>query len=347
MIRVLVVDDSAVVRAYVRDALHTDPEVQVVGEAGDGREAVTLTERLSPDLITMDVNMPVMGGLEAVSEIMARKPTPILVLTASLGRRVADLSFRAIHAGALDVLQKPQVYSREDFRRIAKDLVERVKLLSRIRVISHPRSPRKKTRRLAKGELGERRRVVAIGASLGGPSAVLSVLQGLPPNFPSPILLVQHIAEGFTDSFGTWLAKESPLPVEVARDGAPVEAGKVFLSPATRHMVFEGGRVRLVDGEPRNACRPSIDVLFESVAREAGEEAISVLLTGMGADGAEGSRAVKSRRGYTIAQDQATCVVFGMPKVAIELGVIDAVLPIHEVARELVRMVAPPAAKKK
>lgn len=341
MIRVMIVDDSAVVRALLRDALESDPDIRVVAEAVNGREAVEQTRTVSPDLITMDVTMPVLDGLDATSEIMAQHPTPILVFTASLNRTETEMSFQAVQRGALDVMLKPVIDSKEGFEAIQRELVDRVRMLSRIRVISHLRGPRRKTRRLALTRLPEQRRIVVMGASLGGPNTVLHVLQHLPPNFPAPILLVQHITPGFTEGLAGWLTRESPIPVQVAKHGDAITPGTVLLAPGDVHMTVRGGMVELTDGDPINNCKPAIDVLFQSAADHYKDRVISVVLTGMGNDGAAGSQHVKRCRGTTIAQNQETCVVYGMPRAAVDLGVVDHILPITDIPTELVRLVVP------
>jgi two-component system chemotaxis response regulator CheB len=341
MIRVLVVDDSAVVRALIRDALESDPDIRVVAEAVNGVEAIEQAKAVSPDLITMDVTMPVLDGLDATAEIMAKHPTPILVFTASLDRTETEMSFQAVQRGALDVMVKPAIDSKAGFESIQRELVDRVRMLSRIKVISHLRAPQRKTRRLAQARLPERQRVVVMGASLGGPNTVLHVLQALPPNFPAPILLVQHIAPGFTDGLAAWLSRESPIPVAVAKQGDTVRPGRVLLAPGDVHMAVRGGIVDITNGEPINNCRPAIDVLFSTAADYYKERVISVVLTGMGNDGAAGSQHVKRCRGTTIAQNQETCVVYGMPRAAVELGVVDHTLPITDIPKHLTRLAAP------
>ncbi len=341
MIRVLIVDDSAVVRALLRDVLESDPDIRVVAEATNGREGVEQAKAVSPDLITMDVTMPVLDGLDATSEIMAKHPTPILVFTASLDRSETQMSFQAVQRGALDVMLKPTIDSKAGFEAIQRELVDRVRMLSRIRVISHLRAPQRKTRRLAQRRLPARNRVVVMGASLGGPNTVLHVLQHLPPNFPAPILLVQHITPGFTEGLAEWLSRESPIPVQVAKTGDAIKPGRVLLAPGDVHMAVRGGMVDLTDGDPINNCKPAIDVLFQSAADYYKERVNSVVLTGMGTDGAGGSQHVKRCRGTTIAQNQETCVVYGMPRAAVELGVVDQVLAITDVPKELVRLAAP------
>ena len=344
MIRVLIVDDSRVVREVVKDLLK-GTEVEVVGEAANGKEAIDLTRELRPDLITMDVMMPVMDGLTAVEQIMAYTPTPILVLASSINRKDVNIAFEAIQVGALDVMEKPDNLSREGFAALHDTLVQKIRLLSSIRVISHlkgrrklpaapaaPTPPREpKPRKTQTG-------ILAIGASTGGPKAVLSVLQGLPATFHLGAVLVQHIGASFTAGFVEWLDRECSLRVKLAADGEPVYPGVVLVGPGDRHMEVSGDRIRLTDDPPVNNCRPSVDVLFKSVAHSYGDKACAVLLTGMGRDGADGMAQIKERAGVTIVQDEKSSVIFGMPKAAIEMGAVDRVIPLKNIAGEILKI---------
>lgn len=344
MLRVLVVDDSRVTRQVMKDLLTTDPEIRVVGEAADGREAVQQALRLEPDIITMDIVMPKMNGLEAITHIMAQKPTPILVVSSLADRKEINICFKAIKLGALEVVKTPEIRSEEDFERVRADIVDKVKLLSRIRVITHHLGKRKSRRLRLAGDQTDRspaRRVVAIGASTGGPNAITTVLSMLPGDFPASVLAVQHIAEGFSPAFAQWLEKETALRVKVAEDGERLDPKTVYISPCDLHLGVRKERISLSDGEPVNSCRPSIDVLFDSVAREYGPEALGVLLTGMGKDGAEGCRTIIDRNGYTVVQDESTSLVFGMPHAAISIGAATAVLPLQEIPERILRLTLP------
>jgi two-component system chemotaxis response regulator CheB len=338
-IRILIVDDSVVVRELLRELLESDPGISVVGEASNGKEAVEKTVYLGPDLVTLDVRMPVMDGLEAVREIMAVKPTPILIITASLSKDDLDISFQAIQRGALDVMLKPCLDSRKDYQEIREDLIERVTILSRIHVISHPRRRARKTRSIPKKDIRQREFTVVIGASLGGPAAVMTVLRALSKNFPAPIVIVQHIAKGFSDGFATWLNTHLPFDVRLARDGDPLRAGRVLIAPDGYHTTVEGGILRLGEDPPINSCRPSVDALFISAARTQRERVIGILLTGMGTDGAEGAQEVREHQGHVIVQDEESCVVFGMPRAAIERGAANAILPLTDIPEALVSLV--------
>jgi two-component system chemotaxis response regulator CheB len=345
MLRVLIVDDSRVTRQVIRDILSTDPEIRVVGEAADGREAVEQVLRLEPNIVTMDIVMPRMNGLEAISHIMAQKPTPILVVSTLADRKEINICFKAIKLGALEVVKTPQVRSTEDFERARAEIVEKVKLLSRIRVITHHLGKSRSRRlRMARGHADRTpaRRVVAIGASTGGPNAITTVLSLLPGDFPASILMVQHIAEGFSPAFAQWLEKETALQVKVAEDGERLAPKTVYISPADLHLGVRKDRITLSDGEPVNSCRPSIDVLFRSVAEQYGPKALGVLLTGMGKDGARGCRAIQENDGYTVVQDEETSLVFGMPHAAISIGAASIVLPLQEIPERILRLTLPP-----
>lgn len=342
-LRVLVVDDSPVARAVLRSILESDPGIQVVGVARNGWEAVQLTSRLRPDVITMDVRMPEMDGAEATEQIMAYYPTPILVVTASLAKEDVDFSFRMLEAGALDIFEKPAGDDPVALRACAQALVERVRLLARVRVITHLRGRRR--RRIeptspppAVPHGASPSRLVVIGASTGGPKALQRVLSGLPSGFPAPILVVQHIASGFIQGMCDWLAGEIRLPIGVARDGEALEPGRVYVAPENRHLVPEHDRLHLSD-RPRTTPMPCVDVTMEEAARVFGGRAVGVLLTGMGSDGARGLLAIRKAGGRTIVQNQSTCTIFGMPRAAIELGAAEKVLPLEEIASALVEVV--------
>jgi len=338
-VRVLVVDDSVVVRELLREMLEHAPDIEVVGEAANGREAVERTVSLEPDLVTLDVRMPVMDGLEAVREIMAVKPTPILIITASLSKDELDVSFEAIHRGALDVMLKPRIESRSEYLEIRDGLVERIRMLSRIRVISRPRRKARKTRTIPSAKAKERNYAVVMGASLGGPAAVMTVLKALSENFPAPVVVVQHIASGFAEGFTLWLQRHLPFEVRLAQDGDRLRAGRILVAPDGFHTVVEGMAVRLTDDPPINSCKPAVDALFHSAADAFRERTIAILLTGMGHDGAAGAASVKERKGHVLVQDEDSCVVFGMPKAAIQRGAADDVLPLVEIPEALVSLV--------
>lgn len=343
-IRVLVVDDSLTVRKHLVETLGADPEIEVVGEAADGKAGIELCEKLRPDVVTLDMMMPVMTGLTATEYIMAYVPTPILIISASTNRGEVFRTYDALSAGAVDALDKPDADAMTD--RWEREMIARVKLVAKIKVITHPRARLGGERTRAAGasvaeamaKPAQEIDCVAIGASTGGPGAVLEILRSLPADFPAPILLVIHIGKPFGLAMAEWLDGLSPLRVKVAADGEPLPGyGQpgVIMAPHEQHLTIDRGRLRLDSGPERHCCRPSVDVLFESVAREIGPGAVGCLLTGMGRDGAQGLLAMRRQGAITIAQDETTSVIFGMPGEAVRLGAARHVLPIQEVAPTL------------
>lgn len=341
--RVLVVEDSPTVRGYLVDVLGADPDLEVVGEAGDGRTAIELCRQLKPDVITLDMMLPVLSGLAATEVIMAYTPTPIVIVSASTNRGELFKTYEALAAGAIDVLDKPLGDARDEAWE--RRLVDTVKLASRVKVITHLRgrlrrpeaAPSRPPPEAAPGS----RTLVAIGASTGGPGAVKDVLGALPPEFRLPILLVIHIGRPFAPAFAEWLDGVSPIRVAYARDGDPLPAPgrcQVVMAPPDRHLVVQQGRLRLTDGPERHSCRPSVDVLFESLASDLGPRVAACLLTGMGRDGAAGLLAIRQAGGATLAESEATAVVYGMPGEAVRLGAAQRVLPLPEIAHVLAEL---------
>ncbi|MCI0622081.1 MAG: chemotaxis-specific protein-glutamate methyltransferase CheB [Acidobacteria bacterium] len=340
--RVLVVEDSVTVRKRLCEVLAHDPEMEIAGEAEDGKRAIELCQKHRPDVVTMDMMLPVMSGLAATEYIMAHCPTPILVVSSSLNRGELFKTYDALAAGAADVLEKPA--GDEPDGTWERKLVAAVRLVSRIRVITHPRPrgigyrqtarPFTPTERMA---AVRRYEVVALGASTGGPAAIVEVLRALSADCPLAVLLVLHINEPFGAAFADWLDGQTSRRVTYASDGEPVAsaAGRVVMAPPGQHLVVRGGRLRLTLEPERHSCRPSVDVLFESVARDYGPTAAACLLTGMGRDGAAGLLEVRRAGGLTIAQDEATSIVYGMPREAVLLGAVEHVLPLDEIGSAL------------
>jgi two-component system chemotaxis response regulator CheB len=341
--RVLVVDDSLTARKHVVEILSADPELEVAGEAEDGKRAIELCRALRPDVVTLDMMLPVMSGVAVTEYVMAYCPTPILIVSSSTNRGELYKTYDALAAGAVDVFEKPS--GKDPDGVWERGLVASVKIVSRIRVITHIRGklgpvgqPPACHAGLATTNGLARKSIIAIGGSTGGPAAIVEILRGLPAGFPIPILLVIHIGEPFSAAFAEWLDGLSPLRVRYATDGEALpefgQAGTVMAPPGF-HLAVQRGKLRLTRDPERNSCRPSVDVLFESLARELGGETAACLLTGMGRDGAVGLLALRHAGALTIAQDEATSVVFGMPREAIEIGAAHRVLALHQIAPAL------------
>jgi len=344
MIRILIADDSLLTRTVLRDIISRDPDMQVVGEATDGRQAIEATRTLRPDLIIMDVMMPVLDGLEATTEIMAETPTPILVLSASVDPLGSRNAFQAIRLGALDVLEKPKGLGTDAFEPLARTLLERIRVLSRIRVVHHYRRPTRPTptpRDIPSTSTATARTLLAIGASTGGPKAVMQLLNQLPLRNAS-ILIVQHIAAGFAEGFATWLDQDTAWKVRIAAPGDRLKPGVALVAPCHQHLTLQQGVVVLTDTPPVNGCRPAVDELFSSLAKDGhAPNTAAVLLTGMGSDGAAGLGELKAAGAYCLAQDELGCAIFGMPRVAIERNAVDMVLPLTEMPGLLAEILAP------
>ena len=344
MIRVLVAEDSATARSLIVAMLEADPSIRVVGTASTGIEAVELTERLAPDLVTMDVEMPGLDGLQATEQIMMRRPTPIVVISAQANERALDLSLEATRAGALTVLPKPNGPFGAGFLQQRDQLIATVKAMAAVKVVRRWRSRVVRTPTPPSPMLDGARsttKLVAIAASTGGPAAVRDIVAALPSSFPVPIVVVQHIARGFVNGLAHWIDVETKLRVKVAEDGEPLRPGTVYFAPDDFHLGIEVRpsddlpRVLLAASAPVGTFRPSATWLFESAARSLGRSVAAVILTGMGDDGVAGLRAVHAAGGTVFAQDEASSIVFGMPREAVRAGVVHAVVPLSEMAQRL------------
>lgn len=341
IIRVVIADDSLVAREMLAQILATDPSIEVVGQASDGQEAVDMVSRLRPDLVTMDIHMPKLDGLKATEAIMAFTPTPILVVSSSVHGEGMGRAFDALSFGALEVIKKPEPRDWADLDRIGRDVIRKVKILANVRVITHigGRKDRGSVTPGAPVRSSKGRTLVAIGSSTGGPSALLDVLGRLPEDFPVPIVVAQHIADGFIPGLVNWLDAGCRVNVVAAEEGVRVEPGRAYFAPTGSNMVVNGSHLRFQPPGHGQLYIPSADTLFDSVAVSHGSQAVGVLLTGMGADGAEGLKLMRNKGAATIAQDEATSTVFGMPKAAIDIGAADKVLPITGIADAIEQLV--------
>lgn len=344
-IRVLVVDDSAVVRELLTHLLNSDPQLQVIGVAVDGEEAVAVAQRLRPDVIVMDIHLPKLDGFAATRQIMESAPTRIVMATAVTDPKEVAANFQAIEAGALTLLNKPTGPGQSDFAASAQELVQTVKLMSEVQVVKRwprrtgaaalPAAPRVEPLPTVK--------LVAIGASTGGPIALQTLLAGLTQPLPVPILIVQHISDNFVEGFAQWLASSTRYEVRVALAGELPLPGVAYVAPSGRHLQLRtNGCIALVDAPADYGVRPSVAALFRSVSAVHGAASVGVLLTGMGRDGALELKAMRAAGALTIAQDRESSVVFGMPGEAIELDAACYALSPDKIAVVLGDLFRPP-----
>ncbi len=348
-IRVLVADDSAFMRKVLVSILDTDGSFEVVGEARDGRETVEKAAKLKPQVITMDILMPHMDGLQATEVIMATEPRPILIVSAE-SREGADATLKALELGAIDFIAKPSSGVDLDMSSVREELVRKLRTASKVRVVRNilrPVSP--KVARVTPSPMdfaaapsvnGSRLPVVVLAASTGGPATLMKLIPDFPPNFPAAILIVQHMPGSFTAQFAEQLKAVSQNPVKHAEHGDVLLGGHVYVCPGDQHLrVAPPGRIALDPGPRIGGYRPCIDVTLESVAGLVGANTVSVILTGMGNDGARGVMAVQENGGHVLAQDEATSVIFGMPSEAIKTGAVAQVLPLEQIAAVITRLV--------
>jgi two-component system, chemotaxis family, protein-glutamate methylesterase/glutaminase len=335
VVRVLIVDDSAFVRKVVRQMLSRSPCVEVVGVARDGEEALELVEQLLPDVVTLDLNMPRLDGLDFLRRQMSRRPVPVVLLSAA--SETGEQVLRALEAGAVDVVQKPTALASERVLEVADDLIAKVKAAANAKIRSPstavPSVPAALSRPLQTD-------VVVIGVSTGGPQALKHLVPRLPPDFPVPVAIVLHMPVGFTELFARSLGEASRLAVAEARDGERVRPGVVLIAPAGYHLTFErqpdGSVATHLTLQPLNTPhRPAVDVLFRSAAEVYGKGVLAVVLTGMGADGTAGAAWVKAQGGRVFIEAEETCVVYGMPRSVFEAGLSDASVPLPDMARKI------------
>ncbi|MHB1240596.1 MAG: chemotaxis-specific protein-glutamate methyltransferase CheB [Gammaproteobacteria bacterium] len=341
MIRVLVVEDSPVVREFLVHILESDPGIQVIGTGSDGDEAVEAVQRMQPDIITMDIHMPRMDGLEATRRIMESHPTPIIIVSGSTSRHEIVATFDAMEAGALAVLRRPAGIGHPDHVATTEELVQMVKLMSEVKVVRRWPKVKRETPPASPSvtvleRVSAKVQIVAIGASTGGPPVLHAIVSALPRDFPVPILIVQHMTVGFLGGFVDWLAQASQLPVRLATQGETLRPGHIYVAPDEQQMkVAHGGRIVLTHDARENGIRPSVSYLFRSVADVYGGHCVAGLLTGMGRDGASELKLLRDAGAVTFAQDERSSVVHGMPGEAIRLGAAKLVLSADKIAAAL------------
>jgi len=348
--RVLIVDDSAFMRKVLEQIFNADDQLQVVGHAKDGREAVAMAESLKPDVITMDINMPHMDGLQATAQIMTTNPKPIVIVS-SESREGAAGSLKSLELGAIEFVGKPSSGIDLDMQNVKEELLRKVRMAAKVRVVrtasrlaltvqganrgAAPAKPSPAVRTVSAPVIPPDQRfpVVVMGASTGGPATVMRLAPGFTRDFPAAVFLVQHMPASFTTQYAAQLAEFTSIRVKEAEPNEAVQPGTLYICPGAQHLrVTPAGRIQLDAASGRiNGYLPNIDITMETVAAYAGAMSIGVVLTGMGADGANGAKAIKSAGGIVLAQDEATCVIFGMPAEAIKLAAVDQVLGIDDI----------------
>ena len=344
MIRVVVAEDSAAVRALLVEILNSADDIEVVGEATTGTEVVRETERLHPHVVTMDIHMPMMDGLAATEVIMQTSPTPIVIVSSAVQQSDLEMTMRALQVGAVAAIPKPEHPTAASFDDYAAQLIDTVRAMANVKVVRR----RSLTTSMYTPEagvpivteeaghgaahIGHPAQIVAIATSTGGPAALQTILSTLPPALPVPILIVQHIAAGFVPALVGWLNQTSRLPVVVAEAGTPLKKEMVYVAPTDAHLGVTREHIVLSANDPIGGFRPSATYLFRSVAAAFGDAAMGIILTGMGRDGVEGLRALRSAGGFIVAQNEKSSVVFGMPSEAIQAGLVDRVLPLNQIS---------------
>jgi two-component system, chemotaxis family, protein-glutamate methylesterase/glutaminase len=342
--RVLIIDDSALVRSLLTEIVNREPDLEAIGAAPDPLVAREMIRALSPDVLTLDVEMPKMDGLDFLERLMRLRPTPV-VMVSTLTERGAEATLKALELGAIDFVSKPHLGIAAGLHDLALDICEKIRVASKARLYRHVRPGDPRTTAQAQSQRAPTRyswvsteKLIAIGASTGGTEAIREVIARLSADSPA-VLVTQHMPPGFTRSFASRLDGLCRMTVSEAKDGERVLPGHVYIAPGDQHMKLArcgaNYMIALDDGPPVNRHRPSVDVLFRSMAAEAGQNALGVMLTGMGRDGATAMLEMKQAGAFNIAQDEATCVVFGMPKEAIATGAVDEVLPVNRIAERI------------
>jgi two-component system, chemotaxis family, protein-glutamate methylesterase/glutaminase len=345
VLRVLVIDDSAYVRKVVKEILSRSPFVEVVGTARYGREALDLVEELNPDVITCDLNMPELDGVEFVREQMLRRPVPIIIM--SVANETAEAALTALDAGAVDFVQKPTALASEKIFDVSTELLEKVKAAGNIalnRISAVPAPPSVVSEPLPEINGSHSVDLVVLGISTGGPQALKRWIPQLPPNFPVPVLMVMHMPIGYTEMYAAKLNEQSHLEVREAGEGDEVRPGRVFLAPAGRHLTVKrtssGKVVTHLDAKPFSTLhRPAVDVLFQSAAEVYGNRVLGVVMTGMGSDGKQGAAWIKAQGGLIFTEAESSCVVYGMPATVVEAGLSDKSVALQDMTRAIMEVV--------
>ncbi|MEX0729071.1 MAG: chemotaxis-specific protein-glutamate methyltransferase CheB [Planctomycetaceae bacterium] len=348
-IRVMIVEDTRTIRQFLENIIGNDPRLEVVASVENAEEALRCLARVAPDVISMDIHLPGMNGLEATQRIMEQRPTPIVIVSGSLQSHELRCSMNALEAGALTVVEKPRGTTHNNFEAMAERLCTQLAIMSQVKVIrqrfNRPRVKRARQNGIRfhgakdSGKQSCDIRMIGIVASTGGPKALQAIFSSLPPSFPVPIVLVQHITPGFHYGFVQWLNDTSQLSVVTAEHGQLVEAGNVYVAPPDFHLLVNGRQLVLRQDEPISAHQPSGTVLLESMASSLGRNVAGVVLTGMGDDGVDGLLSIRRAGGFTISEDESTAVVYGMPGLAARLGASCEQLPLDEIGPRLLNLI--------
>jgi len=340
MIRILITEDSEVVATILQAIFDAEPDFEVVGRACNGHEAVRLTNELKPDLITMDIRMPVMDGFEATRMIMSTVPTPIVVISSSVDNEELRITFHALEEGALAVIEKPRGIQHPDFEKVREDLVQTIRAMAEVKLVRRTRP--KASKEIFQTQLKQQsthHEIVALVSSTGGPQALAEIIGSLPFSYPLPIVIVQHISPGFVSGLVSWLRGHTLLEIKLAENNKPIEAGAIYLAPDDFHL-----RVNRVAGKlyseldkspPIQRFRPAGTALLESLSEHCAATTIAGILTGMGSDGAAGMVKLHAQGAHTFVQDQDSSIVFGMPAAAIDMQCVDNILPLSDIANHL------------
>jgi two-component system chemotaxis response regulator CheB len=343
-IRVMIIEDSKVIREFLEYIIGEDPRLDIAASVGSAEEALEILHRVSPDVVSMDIRLPGMNGVEATKRIMSEKPTPIVVVSASVESQDLQITMNALEAGALTVLEKPAGTISADYEASASRICTQLAIMSQVKVVRQrisvrpivspgaPPRPRLEPPRFAEY------RMLGVVGSTGGPNALLALLGGLGGDFPLPIALVQHITASFLEGFAAWLRSACPLAVEIVRDRVKPAPGTVYLAASDRQLWVTSEGLRANHSEPAWTQRPPGTILFQSMAQALSAQAMGVLLTGMGDDGAEGLLEIRKKGGHTIAEDESTAVVYGMPAAAVRLGAVCDSLPLPAIAPRILEL---------
>jgi two-component system chemotaxis response regulator CheB len=339
-VRVMIVEDSLVIRALLTHIVGRDPRLTVAAAVGSAEEAIAQIARVRPDVISMDIRLPGMNGLEATRVIMSRFPTPIVVIAGGIDDPSLDISMNALRAGALAVLEKPVGLEHSAYEDMAANICTQLYIMSQVAVVRQRLPPRPTGAETPEPLLAARPRIIGVAASTGGPPALAKFLGALPPSFPLPVLVVQHMGAAFMEGFAAWLNTVTQMETTLARDGEAPQSGRIYVAPGNRHLgLSNDGNLSVSEGAMVGGQRPAATILFRSMAAACGAEGCGIVLTGMGEDGADGLAELRRAGGYTIAEHESTAVVYGMPGAAVRAGAVSVTLPLDVISDHVLNLI--------